>query len=224
MTSSHNLTISYGKMCVPVYRVYANPLSGFTAIPESAFTKRENILFALEVDIEVLGNNFLPAYTDGDNTNVVATDSMKNFVLQQALDFTGSTLEEFLNLLGHRFLATYPQMERLSLTGRELPFVPVSVPQQDTTFDDSNVLFRRSHGDFAIAMLEFARDGDHPVITTHRCGRSGLELFKVTGSAFSHFVRDEFTTLLERRDRPLFIYLDVYWKYNEVAALLAHNH
>ncbi|HEV2662732.1 MAG TPA: hypothetical protein VGU68_19150, partial [Ktedonobacteraceae bacterium] len=96
MSTEHTFTISYGKARVPVCRVYAPPLTGIAALPESQFSGRENILFAFEIDVEVFGNNFLPAYTQGDNSNVVATDSMKNFVLRQALTFEGATLEEFL--------------------------------------------------------------------------------------------------------------------------------
>ena len=51
---------------------------------------------------------------------------MKNFVLRQALAFEGATLEGFLEHLGHNFLGTYPQMEHLRLTARELPFAPVT--------------------------------------------------------------------------------------------------
>ncbi len=87
-------------MRVPVYRVYANPLSGIASIPESQFRGRENTLFAFEIDVEVFGDNFLPAYTHGDNSQVVATDSMKNFILRQALTFKGATLEELLEELG----------------------------------------------------------------------------------------------------------------------------
>ena len=35
---------------------------------------------------------------------------------------------------------------------------------------------------------------------------------KLRGSAFTHFARDENTTLPERADRPLFIHLDAYWR------------
>lgn len=222
MSNASHFTISYGKASVPVYRVYAQPLSGSIPIPESQFTSRENTLFAFEIDVEVFGNNFLPAYTHGDNSNVVATDSMKNFVLRQALSFEGSTHEGLLALLGRRFLETYPQMQRLRLSIRELPFTSVPVPQPGTAdFDASQVLFSRSHSDFTVATLEFIRESNQAILSEHRCGRVNMELFKVTGSAFSHFIRDEYTTLQERVDRPLFIYLDVYWKYSEVAALLA---
>lgn len=222
---SNDITISYGKLQVPVYRVYAQPLSGITHIPESQFTGRDNILFALEVDVEVFGNNFLPAYTRGDNSNVVATDSMKNFVLRQALDFEGATIEEFLHTLGRRFLQTYAQMERIRLTARELPFNTLLVPQKDgAAFQPSSVLFSRSHGDFTFATLEFARENSLPIVTGHHCGRLNLELLKVTGSAFTRFVHDEYTTLPERVDRPLFIYLDVHWQYKNITDLLAPEH
>ena len=49
-----------------------------------------------------------------------------------------------------------------------------------------------------------------------RSGRVDLELLKVTGSAFTRFVRDEYTTLPERGDRPLYIHLDVHWRYAEI--------
>src|SRR5712691_12052050 len=101
MNPENNYQISYGKAQVPLYRVYATPMQGITPIPESSFTGKDNTLFALEVDVEVFGNNFLPAYTHGDNSNVVATDTMKNFILKQALGFQGSTIEGFLALLGY---------------------------------------------------------------------------------------------------------------------------
>ncbi len=222
MIADYNYEISYGKARVPLYRVYATPLLGVTRIPESSFTGRDNMLFAMEIDVEVFGNNFLPAYISGDNANVVATDSMKNFILRQALAYEGSTLEGFLDLLGRQFLGTYPQMERLRITGRELPFTAARVPQAGSaTFGESNVLFSRSHDDFTTAALDFARDGASAVITAHRCGRVGLQLLKVSGSSFTHFVRDAYTTLPERVDRPLFIYLDVFWKYTDITDMLA---
>ncbi|MFB2917479.1 MULTISPECIES: factor-independent urate hydroxylase [Aerosakkonema] len=209
-----NYEISYGKEEVTVYRTYGKPMSGLTKIPESAFAGKENILFAVDVGVEVFGDNFLPAYTEGDNRNVVATDTMKNFVLQNAIAYTNSTLEGFLYFLGQQFLATYPQMSSLRITGKEQPFMAASVPQ-DGTFTDSNVLFSRLHDDSAIATFYINRDGDNIKIVSHECGRVGFQLIKITGSSFASFDRDNYTTLPERIDRPLFIYLDVFWKYTD---------
>lgn len=224
MTSEHSYIISYGKAHVPVYRVYAPALRGVTAIPESSFTGRDNTLFACEIDVEVFGTNFLPAYTQGDNSSVVATDSMKNFILQQALSFNGSTLEEFIALLGHQFLSVYPQMHNIRLTGREMSFTPAQVPDGNNAFGDSNTLFSRSHNDYTTVVMDFAQEDGQPTLKSHRCGRVDLELFKVTGSAFTRFVRDSYTTLPERGDRPLFIYMNVYWKYSDSADMLATDH
>jgi urate oxidase len=210
-------TISYGKAHIPFYRTYATPLSGVTSIPESQFTGRENTLFAAEVDVEVFGDNFLAAYTEGDNSNVVATDTMKNFVLKQMLDYDGATLEGSLYYLGRRFLETYPQMHSLRMTGKELPFRAAQVPGEATgEFVASTVLFNRSREDHAFASLDLERSNDGVRVTAHHCGQLELQLIKVTGSAFASFLRDEHTTLPERKDRPLFIYLDVYWKYGDV--------
>ncbi|HKW20905.1 MAG TPA: urate oxidase [Ktedonobacterales bacterium] len=218
--------ISYGKLRVPLYRVYASPLSGVPSIPESAFTGRPNILIGLEIDLEVFGESFLPAYTEGDNSRVVATDSMKNVILRQTLTYDGATMERLLAHLGSYFLANYGDMERLRLTAREMPFAPVQAPTLDGQgFTDSVVLFERHHGSYNTATLSIERgEQGSVVITDHRCGRNGLELLKVTGSSFTRFVRDANTTLPERGDRPLFIEMDVSWRYADTADMLAPDH
>jgi urate oxidase len=223
LSSEFDFLISYGKMRVPVYRVYATPLIDIQPIPESQFTGRSNTLLAMEADVEVFGRNFLPAYTQGDNSMVVATDSMKNFVLREAFAYEGATLEGYVEQLGSHLLTTYAIMESLRLTVRELPFQTISVPQ-GSGFANSEVLFSRSHNDFATVTLDFTRENGQPVITSHRCGQLDLELFKVTGSSFTSFVRDEYTTLPERKDRPLFIYLNVYWKYSDLKDMLSADH
>jgi urate oxidase len=222
--NQYNYDISYGKRCVPIYRVYAAPMKGVKPVPESPFSGRANILFAAEIDLEVFGNNFLPAYTRGDNSMVVATDSMKNFILRESLNYQGATLEGLLYFLGSGFLNTYPQMQALRITGRELPFSAAQVPQDAARgFGDSEVLFSRSQNDYGFAYLDMDRSHDGPTITAHRCGRLGMKLLKVTGSAFTHFVRDEYTTLPERGDRPLYIYMDTYWKYADSADLVSSD-
>lgn len=175
------MTIHYGKAAVSVYR-----------------TDGVSTLFAAEVDVDVLGEAFMPAYREGDNSLVVATDTMKNFVHATALAFGGDSLEGFLELLGTRFLETYGHVERIRLSARELAFAR-----------ESDVLFRRLYDDEGAAELELDRSG----VVDHRCGRRALHLLKITGSSFASFVHDEFTTLPEQADRPLFVHLDVHWRH-----------
>ena len=228
MVTSSNAEFHYGKAEVSTYRTYAQPLTNITPIPESAFTGRPNVLLAAEIDVQVMGESFLAAYTEGDNSNVVATDTMKNFIHRQSLEFRGSTLEAWLFFLGMRFLETYPQMERLRVSGVELTFEPARVPADERTheadadgFADSSILFHRRSDDRAIASVEIARDGDRVALTDLHCGRAGLQLIKITGSAFLSFPRDEFTTLPERKDRPLFIHLDIAWRYTDPSVGIA---
>ncbi len=213
--------IHYGKAQVSTYRTYATPLEGVTPIPESPFTRRPNVLMGAEIDVKVLGESFLAAYTEGDNRLVVATDSMKNFILAQSLVYDGATLEGLLAFLGRGFIATYNQIRELRLTGREIGFTPAQVPLAAGASGPSPTLFERDQRSFATATLELTGAADRATVTSHRSGQIGLQLMKITGSAFTSFVRDDYTTLPERRDRPLFIYVDIHWRYHDVADLLA---
>ena len=179
------LNIGYGKEAVSVYR-----------------TDGVSSLFAAEIGMTVRGEAFVSSYTEGDNTLVVATDSMKNFIQMTALEYGEASLEGFLELLARRFLETYGHVERIELTAREAPFARRSEQS-----------FQQVGGDYAVAELALDRGGT----LTHRSGREGIRLMKLTGSSFEGFVRDGYTTLPELRDRPLFIHLDVYWRNRDFA-------
>jgi urate oxidase / 2-oxo-4-hydroxy-4-carboxy-5-ureidoimidazoline decarboxylase len=176
-----NAEIRYGKHDVSFYRTH--PTLG---------------LLGGRVSIDVFGDNFLPAYTEGDNRQVVATDTMKNFVYAMALEYPGASHEGFAAFLGRRFLATYPQMQWLRLALREIPFK-----------QHSEKLLSPLDDDYGSVEIEVGREG----LRSLRCGRRNLRLIKLTGSAFKDFARDAYTTLPERTDRPLFIYLDLHWRY-----------
>ncbi len=184
------MKISYGKLRVPLQRVAVRDDGGHDVL-------------ACEVSIEVLGENFAAAYVEGDNSAVVATDTMKNFILRESLAYDGGTLEGLLLHLGRGFLATYPVMEAVRMTGSEHRFDRLS-----------GKLFAREAGDHAVAMVELDEHG----VRDHRSGREDLRLLKVTGSAFTRFARDEYTTLPERIDRPLLIRMDVHWRYGDPEA------
>lgn len=176
------MRISYGKLRVPLQRIDGRDL------------------LACEIDVEVLGENFAAAYTEGDNSAVVATDTMKNFILREALGYGGATLEGLVGFLGERFVETYPVMERVRVSGRELRFDRLR-----------GVVFSRSHDDRVVAAVEAGPGG----VTDVRGGLEGLWLLKLTGSAFTRFARDDYTTLPERVDRPLFVRMDVGWRYGD---------
>jgi len=186
-----NTEIRYGKHDIPFYRTH--PTRG---------------LFAGRVTVDVFGNNFLPAYTEGDNRQVVATDTMKNFVHAMALEYTGERYEDFAAFLGRRFLEQYPQMQRLRIGVREQPFVLHSAK-----------LLSPLNDEYEIVEIEIDRRG----LQDLRCGRRNLRLIKLTGSAFRSFAKDAFTTLPEVVDRPLYIWLDIFWRYLNPAQAVADS-
>jgi urate oxidase len=175
---------SYGKEAVSVYR-----------------TDGETLL-ACEVRLIAHGDAFLPAYTEGDNSAIVATDSMKNFIQRAAVEYEGTTLEGFLADVARRFLDRYEHVDWVDLHAREVPFT-----------HRVGVVFQRAYGDQAVAELAVGRDG----IRYRRSGLEGLHLIKLSGSAFTGFIRDEYTTLPESEDRPLFVHLDIHWRTAEDA-------
>ena len=218
--------IYYGKADVATYRTYGTPLTGVKPIPESSFAGRSNILMAASIEVQVLGTAFMAAYTEGDNRLVVATDTMKNFIHRESLAFTGATLEEWIAFIGARFLETYPHMERLRVMGTEIPFEPALVPAAESDgFTASEVLFERGHGDRSTARVELERTADGGVhVTDVSAGRKDIQLMKVTGSAFADFARDSYTTLPERKDRPLYVHMDLGWRYGSPDAALDPSH
>src|SRR5687767_10684276 len=137
---SMRLETHYGKAEVSTYRTAGTALTGVPAIPESSFTGRANAVLAAEIDVQVLGEAVVAAYTQGDNSMVVATDTMKNFIHRESPAFEGSTLEGWLFFLGRRFLETYTQMERLRVSGEEIRFDAARVPLDGGGFGESRVL------------------------------------------------------------------------------------
>jgi urate oxidase len=187
--------ISYGKARVVFYR-----LGGADVTP-----------LAASVDVDVLGKRFMDAYTEGDNREVVATDTMKNFVYAMAAEYAGSTLLGLCTFLGRRFLQTYPSMEALRVSAREVPLDAAAGER-----GPSPVLFRSTRSDVAVAQVALEARDKTPEVTAARSGWEGMVLLKTTGSSFAEFARDDFTTLPELVDRPLTIRLDTYWRYGDI--------
>jgi urate oxidase len=164
--------------------------------------------FAAAVDVDVFGERFLASYTEGDNREVVATDTMKNFVYATAAEFNGTSLESYVAFLGRRLLTTYPQMERIRVTAHE---EPLDGSHHDK--GESEVVFRMTRSDAAMSHADFAREGNDIAMTHGRSGIEGMRLFKTTGSSFASFARDDYTTLPDLVDRPLTIRMDAHWQY-----------
>src|SRR3954468_1248646 len=125
-----SMEIRYGKTRVVFFRL----------------ARRSAPPFAASVDIDVFGERFKASYTEGDNREVVATDTMKNFVYATAAEFKGTSLESYVAFLGRRLLTTYPQMERIRVTAREMP-----LDGGHHDHGQSDVVFRMTRTDSAMS-------------------------------------------------------------------------
>ena len=74
----------YGKADVTVYRL----------IRDGRVPAGRSAVFGANVKMLTWGGAFWPTYLKGDNTGLIATDSMKNFIQRETLNYTGADLED----------------------------------------------------------------------------------------------------------------------------------
>ncbi|HEV3216471.1 MAG TPA: urate oxidase [Vicinamibacterales bacterium] len=157
-------------------------------------------VFGASVLLLLYGDAFWPTYTAGDNAALIATDSMKNFIQRETVNFQGYDLEGYCRFLGETFLKKYPQVEGLQISADEIPYDGI---------DDADAAFEPAGPDRARAELELGRMG----LAVLKSGIRGFKLLRLGGSAFKGFVRDEYTTLPDLSNRPLHMWLDLDWTY-----------
>ncbi|HWB30625.1 MAG TPA: urate oxidase [Vicinamibacterales bacterium] len=179
----------YGKADVVVYRLRRD---GRTPAEQSP-------VLGANVTMLVYGDAFWPTYERGDNTGLIATDSMKNFIQRETMAYAGGDLEGLCRFLGEKFLSRYAQVEGLQLSADEIPYARLG----------ESVAFVPAGPERATTRIEFARG---PIVEA-TSGLKGFKAVRLGGSAFYGFVRDEYTTLPDLRDRPLHMWLDLEWRY-----------
>jgi len=185
----------YGKGDVIVYRLKRDRKTADGSSP----------VFGANLKMLVYGDAFWPTYTTGDNTGLIATDSMKNFMQRETLNYAGADLEDCCRFMGAKFLATYPQVEGVQVSAVEIPYQPVA---------GCGVAFAPSGPERATARIELSRAGTVELTS----GIVGFKLLRLGGSAFHGFVRDQYTTLPDITNRPLHMWLDTEWSYTDPAA------
>jgi urate oxidase len=189
----------YGKGDVIVYRLNRD---GHAPAGQSP-------VFGANVLMLVYGDAFWPTYTTGDNTGLVATDSMKNFIQRETLEFEGAGFEEYVHFLASKFLATYPQVEGVQVSATEIPYASLS----------SGAAFAPGGPEKLLSRIELDRSGTAELVS----GIRGFKLLRLSGSAFHGFVRDQYTTLPDIHNRPLHMWLDLEWTYVDGASAFSNG-
>lgn len=190
----------YGKGDVIVYRLNRD---GQT--PEG-----QSPVFGANVKMLIYGEAFWPTYKSGDNAGLIATDSMKNFIQRETMNYSGAGLEEYARFLAEKFLNTYSQVEGVQLSADEIPYAAL---------EEGSKAFTPSGPVKMSCRLEINRSG----IVEAASGIKGFKLLRLGGSAFYGFVRDQYTTLPDIKNRPLNMWLDLEWWYTENRAAFTNG-
>jgi urate oxidase len=162
-------------------------------------------LIELNADI-VLHGDFARSYTHGDNSSIVATDSMKNTVYVLAKKHPIDSPEAFALHVADHFLATYPQVSGAEVNLAQSTWQRISVADKPHP-----TAFASGGAEVRIAKAAIHRSG-----TIRRQIQGGLDdllILKTTDSGFVGFVRDRFTTLPETTDRILATVLSADWTF-----------
>ncbi len=170
----------------------------------------------LTVDVRLEGD-FDAVHTEGDNALVLATDTMRSTVYALAQEHLTGSIEDFGTALARRYLHAAPAAEVAEVTLREHAWSRTEVGGTPHPH-----AFAAGPPASATAVVTAHRDGALGV----RSGIAGLTVLKTTDSAFSGFLRDEFTVLAETDDRILATEVTADWgyldgsppSYNEVRA------
>lgn len=156
----------------------------------------------LTVDVGLDGN-FDAAYLDGDNTGLLATDTMRNTVYAMAKEHPIDEIESFGRLLVEHFLAAGPGVTRARVQIVEHPWARLEVGGRSHEH-----AFQRASGGDRVATV--AGDGGEPQIES---GIDDLLVLKTTGSGWEGFLRDRYTSLPETSDRILATIITARWSY-----------
>src|SRR5262249_1280260 len=134
-----------------------------------------------------LEGDFESSYTEGDNSRVLPTDTMKNTVHAFAARAEIAEPESFALLLGRHFVENNPQVR-----GANIEIATHGWSRH------SRFAFTAGPSDRRMAWVSATRDA-----AVVESGVAGFVILRTSGSAFEGYAKDRYTTLKETRDRIL---------------------
>ena len=181
---------SYGKSRVRLVKVTRHP--------------ERHDLTDLTVDVALEGD-FAAAHVAGDNTGLLATDTMRNTVYALAHGHDDvADVERFGLRLVERFLAAAPTVTRARV---RLAAHPWSRLTGSGGAADPHA-FQRGAGGDRVATVAAGPDG-----VSIEAGIDGLAVLKTTESGWEGYHREEYTSLPETDDRIMATEVTARWTY-----------
>ena len=177
--------------------------SGVRIVKVKRDTERHE-LWDLDVAVALEGD-FEAAHVEGDNSKLLATDTMRNTVYALAKDhLTGST-EEFGLVLVDHFLEAGPTVEGVRIEITQFPWSRIEVNGRGHEHS-----FVRGSGERKTRVI-----GDESGSRHVEAGLDNLLVMKTTESGWEGFLRERFTTLPDTSDRILATMITANWSYGD---------
>ncbi|KAH8271087.1 hypothetical protein KR018_007369 [Drosophila ironensis] len=168
-------------------------------------------------------------YYQGNNSDIVATDSQKNTVYVLAKKYGIQSPEKFALLLAQHFISKYSHVEEAHVHVEAYPWQRVC--QEETRTNPGQ---KCNEGGCNFTSIDNRSLHNHAFIFTpteqHYCdvvvrrtdpkqtvitGIKGLRVLKTTQSSFVNFVDDEFRSLPDQYDRIFSTVVDCSWEYSD---------
>ena len=162
-----------------------------------------------EWTVEVwLEGDFRACFEDGDNSQVLPTDTMKNTVYSLARASHAQSIEAFAVELASHFIANnaYAKRAGVHIKSTSWKHLVANDEQFPTAF---------AHGDDRQNTASVTKTRDDALTVTS--GFENLWLLKTAKSAFAGFLKDRLTTLKETTDRLFGTLAKVKWNYDSIA-------
>jgi urate oxidase len=162
----------------------------------------------ITVDTDLHGDEFAGCYYDGDNSKIIATDSMKNTVYVEGAKHSLNSIEEFGMALAKHYLDDYSHVKEVIVKIQEAVWsnIPVNGKINPTSFF-------KSGGDNRVTTIRMDRTK-----TGIESGFENLVVAKIADSEFAGFIKDNYTTLKETHDRIFGTTINAHWTYTNPKA------
>jgi len=161
-------------------------------------------LHDLTVDVALSGD-FEPAHVQGDNTGLLATDTMRNTVYALARTHPIESPEAFASVLVSHFLQAGPSVTSARVRIVEHPWARLGEHPHG---------FQRAAGGEHVATV--TGDGTD---TTVEAGIDDLLVLRTTGSGWEGYLHDQYTSLKETADRIMATVVTARWTYSRPSEL-----
>jgi urate oxidase len=152
----------------------------------------------------LLHGDFESCFTQGDNSKILPTDTMKNTVYSLARDSKAETLEEFALELTSYLLNNNPQIDQATAEIEEKSWQQMLVdgaPHPTT--------YQMGGPEVQTTSVQRKRSEEPTILS----GIDGLVILKTTHSEFTGYIKDRLTTLPESTDRIFATRATASWSY-----------